>query len=257
MSVCRVILYGKTDERAILSILSNLSNLSGGETIYINADKHPGLHHYSLDLLQYPKLTKEQYASVIADLKQPDGSDAYQNAREKMICSHLGMVLGLGVLTIYNYYGLSLEDYVGIGNQALLERFNRFDPDRGVPFSSYMRKVIVRYEYAALKEHLVWDRAEDVDVELVGTNDTFFDRPDYDYLYRAIGNLSELERAIIHYSFFDDFAPNDREIARKLRISKSCLVETRRKTLEKLRRTLKTRRPLPDRRYVVEPKEEI
>ena len=224
--------------------------------VYINADIHPGLHRYSLNLLQYPKLTKEQYASVIADLKQPEGTASYQDAREKMICSHLGMVLWLGVLTIYNYYGLSLEDYVGIGNQALLERFDRFDPNRGVPFSSYMRKVIVRYEYAALKEHLVWDRAEDVDVELVGANDAFFDRPDYDYLYRAIGALSELEQSIIHYSFFDDFAPEDREIARKLRISKSCLVETRRKTLEKLRRTLKTRRPLPDRRYVIEPKEE-
>ena len=205
---------------------------------HINADTHPGLHRYSLEIRRYPELTEEQYASVIADLKQPEETALYQNAREKMICSHLGMVLGLGVLTIYNYYGLSLEDYVGIGNQALLERFNRFDPDRGVPFSSYMRKVIVRYEYAALKEHLVWDRAGDVDVELVGTNDTFFDCPDYDYLYRAIGDLSGLEQAIIHYSFFDDFAPKDREIARKLRISKSHLVETRRKTLEKLRRML-------------------
>ena len=253
MSVFRVILWGKTGKWAILSILSNLS---GGKTIYINAEKHPGLHRYSLDLLQYPKLTKEQYASVIADLKRPEETASYQDAREKMICSHLGMVLGLGVLTLYNYYGLSLEDYVGIGNQALLERFDRFDPDRGVPFSSYMRKVIIRYEYAVLKEHLVWDRAEDVDVELVGTNDAFFDRPDYDYLYRAIGDLSELEQEIIHYSFFDDFAPEDREIARKLRISKSCLVETKRKVLEKLRRSLKTRRPLPDRRYVIEPKEE-
>ena len=46
---------------------------------HINADTHPGLHRYSLEIRRYPELTEEQYASVIADLKQPEGSDAYQN----------------------------------------------------------------------------------------------------------------------------------------------------------------------------------
>ena len=135
---------------------------------HIHADIHPGLHRYSQEVRRYPELTEEQYASVIADLKPPEGSDAYQNAREKLICSHLGMVLGMAVKTIFQYYGLSMEDFVGIGNLALVERFERFDPDKGVKFATYMKKIIVRYEYASVKSHVTWERDEEVDVESIG-----------------------------------------------------------------------------------------
>ena len=219
---------------------------------HINADTHPGLHRYSLELLQYPKLTKEQYASVIADLKQPEGSDAYQNAREKLICSHLGMVLAMAIHTIHRYYGLSMEDFVGIGNLALVECFDGFDPDKGVKFASYMKKVIVRCEYANVKLHVTWERDEDVDVESIGTEDPFHVGADYEPLYHALDELSESEMEIIRYSFFDEFEPSDRQIARKLGISKNYLVETRRDILEKLRRRLKSCRYCSDQRYYVE-----
>ena len=72
--------------------------------IEINAVKHPGLHRYARELRQYPELTKEQYHAVISDLKQPEKNDVYQTAREKLICSHLGMVLTMAVNTIHRYY---------------------------------------------------------------------------------------------------------------------------------------------------------
>ena len=105
--------------------------------IEINAAKHPGLHRYARELRQYPELTKEQYHAVISDLKQPEKNDVYQAAREKLICSHLGMVLTMAVNTIHRYYGLSMEDFVGIGNQALVECFEHFNPDTDGQFSSY------------------------------------------------------------------------------------------------------------------------
>lgn len=219
---------------------------------HINADTHPGLHRYSLEIRRYPELTEEQYASVIADLKQPEGSDAYQNAREKLICSHLGMVLAMAIHTIHRYYGLSMEDFVGIGNLALVECFDGFDPDKGVKFASYMKKVIVRCEYANVKLHVTWERDEDVDVESIGTEDPFHVGADYEPLYHALDELSESEMEIIRYSFFDEFEPSDRQIARKLGISKNYLVETRRDILEKLRRRLKSCRYCSDQRYYVE-----
>ncbi len=85
---------------------------------HINADTHPGLHRYAQELCKYPELTGEQYTAIIADLKQPERNDVYQAAREKLICSHLRMVLTMAVNTIHRYYGLSMEDFVGIGNQA-------------------------------------------------------------------------------------------------------------------------------------------
>ena len=75
---------------------------------HINADTHPGLHRYAQELCKYPELTGEQYPAIIADLKQPEKNDVYQAAREKLICSHLGMVLTMAVNTIHRYYRLSM-----------------------------------------------------------------------------------------------------------------------------------------------------
>ena len=231
-----------------------LSILSKGFMVTINADAHPGLHRYSLELAKYPELSEEQYASVLSDLKQPEKSVLYQNARETLICSHLAMILGMAKDTYRRYYGLSMEDYVGLGNVAMVTKFSRFKPGQKVPFSAYMKKVIERYILANVKKHIVWDRAEDVDIELVGISDSFADDRNYDFLHRAIGELSELEQKILHYSFFDDFEPDDREIARKLRISKNYLTEMRQSIFEKLQDKLQHRySPVPSRRYIVEP----
>ena len=225
--------------------------------VTINADDHPGLHRYSLELAKYPELSEEQYNSVLSDLKQPEGSVLYQNARETLICSHLAMILGMAKDTYRKYYGLSMEDYVGLGNMAMVTKFSRFKPGQKVPFPSYMKKVIERYILANVKKHIVWDRADDVDIELVGIFDSFADDRNYDFLHQAIGELSELEQKILLYTFFDDFEPDDREIARKLRISKNYRAEMRQSIYEKLRTKLQHRySPVPNRRYIVEPREQ-
>ena len=155
--------------------------------VNINADEHPGLHRYSLELAKYPELTETQYNSVLSDLKQPEESVLYQNARETLICSHLAMILGMAKDTYRRYYGLSMEDYVGLGNVAMVTKFSRFKVGQKVPFAAYMKKVIERYILANVKKHVVWDRAEDVDIELVGISDSFADDRNYDFLHRAIG----------------------------------------------------------------------
>ena len=97
---------------------------------------------------------------------------------------------------------------------------------------------------------------EDVDIEQVGISDDQDDDPNYDRLHRAIGSLLEWEQMVIYYSFFDDYRPKDDEIAQKLRMSKNYLVKAKIKILGKLRRMLKARPHHPDRRYIVESKEE-
>ena len=195
---------------------------------HINADTHPGLHRYSQEIRQYPELTEEQYASAIADLKRPEGSDAYQDARDKLICSHLGMVIAMAVYTIHRYSGLSMEDFVGIGNLALVECFDGFDPDKGVKFASYMKKVIVRCEYANVKLHVTWERDEDVDVESIGIVRAY----DNDYLThrmeRALLTLSKDELRIIRMLFYSANEPDYAATARTLHRTERGL----RKTLE-------------------------
>jgi len=207
--------------------------------VYVSPDIHPGLYRYSQEVRQYPELTEEQYASVIADLKQPEGSDAYQNAREKLICSHLGMVLGMATGTIHRYYGLSMEDFVGIGNQALVERFDRFDPDKGVQFASYMKKIIVRCEYASVKSHVTWDRDEDVDVDSIGVEYPFTRC----YLVRrveeALQELAPEELRIIRMLFYTSSEPNYKAVAKTLRRTERGLRVTLERIYKKLRPRLK------------------
>ena len=63
----------------------------------LNHDEHPGLYRYAIELLNYPELTEEEYAAVMADLKNPEDDPLYLAAQEKLICSHLGMVLSITV----------------------------------------------------------------------------------------------------------------------------------------------------------------
>ena len=104
--------------------------------VNINADEHPGLHRYSLELAKYPELSEEQYTSVLSDLKQPEGSVLYQNARETLICSHLAMILSMAKDTYRRYYGLSMEDYVGLGNMVMVTKFSRFKIGQKAPFAA-------------------------------------------------------------------------------------------------------------------------
>ena len=218
--------------------------------IEINAVKHPGLHRYARELRQYPELTKEQYHAVISDLKQPEKNDVYQAAREKLICSHLGMVLTMAVNTIHRYYGLSMEDFVGIDNLMLVKYFDHFDPDKGVRFSSYMKKVIVRSEYASVKSHITWERDEDVDPDSIGIVRSNPSGYLEQRMERALMTLSNDELRIIRMLFYSANGYDYAATARTLHRTKRGLRKTLESIYEKLRPQLSDLRCGGDRVYI-------
>lgn len=218
--------------------------------IEINAVKHPGLHRYARELRQYPELTKEQYHAVISDLKQPEKNDVYQAAREKLICSHLGMVLTMAVNTIHRYYGLSMEDFVGIGNLMLVKYFDHFDPDKGVRFSSYMKKVIVRSEYASVKSHITWERDEDVDPDSIGIVRSNASGYLEQRMERALMTLSNDELRIIRMLFYSANGYDYAATARTLHRTKRGLRKTLESIYKKLRPQLSDLRCGGDRVYI-------
>lgn len=218
--------------------------------IEINAVKHPGLHRYARELRQYPELTKEQYHAVISDLKQPEKNDVYQAAREKLICSHLGMVLTMAVNTIHRYYGLSMEDFVGIGNLMLVKYFDHFDPDKEVRFSSYMKKVIVRSEYASVKSHITWERDEDVDPDSIGIVRSNASGYLEQRMERALMTLSNDELRIIRMLFYSANGYDYAATARTLHRTKRGLRKTLESIYEKLRPQLSDLRCGGDRVYI-------
>lgn len=218
--------------------------------IEINAVKHPGLHRYARELRQYPELTKEQYHAIISDLKQPEKNDVYQAAREKLICSHLGMVLTMAVNTIHRYYGLSMEDFVGIGNLMLVKYFDHFDPDKGVRFSSYMKKIIVRSEYASVKSHITWERDEDVDPDSIGIVRSNAGGYLEQRMERALMTLSNDELRIIRMLFYSANGYDYAATARTLHRTKRGLRKTLESIYEKLRPQLSDLRCGGDRVYI-------
>ena len=218
--------------------------------IEINAVKHPGLHRYARELRQYPELTKEQYHAVISDLKQPEKNDVYQAAREKLICSHLGMVLTMAVNSIHRYYGLSMEDFVGIGNLMLVKYFDHFDPDKGFRFSSYVKKVIVRSEYASVKSHITWERDEDVDPDSIGIVRSNAGGYLEQRMERALMTLSNDELRIIRMLFYSANGYDYAATARTLHRTKRGLRKTLESIYEKLRPQLSDLRCGGDRVYI-------
>ena len=218
--------------------------------IEINAVKHPGLHRYARELRQYPELTKEQYHAIISDLKQPEKNDVYQAAREKLICSHLGMVLTMAVNTIHRYYGLSMEDFVGIGNLMLVKYFDHFDPDKGFRFSSYVKKVIVRSEYASVKSHITWERDEDVDPDSIGIVRSNPSGYLEQRMERALMTLSNDELRIIRMLFYSANGYDYAATARTLHRTKRGLRKTLESIYEKLRPQLSDLRCGGDRVYI-------
>lgn len=208
--------------------------------IEFDQDKHPGLYRYAIELLEYPELTDEQYAAAIADLKKPDDDAAHIAAREKLICAHLGMVLSMAVNTSFHYYGLSMEDFVGIGNHALVKRFACFKPNKNARFSTYMRKVVERWIYGNLKKHIIWDQADDVDLELIGND--FSGRRCCEFVRKveeAIHTLSDEEQTIVRMLFYAAERPDIKAVAKTLHRTENGLKLSLQKICDKLRPQLR------------------
>lgn len=202
----------------------------------LNHDEHPGLYRYAIELLNYPELTEEEYAAVMADLKKPEEDPLYLAAQEKLICAHLGMVLSMAINTSFKYYGLSMEDFVGIGNHAIVERFSYFKPNKQARFSTYMRKVVERWVYSNLKKHITWNRNDEVNVELVGND---YDERKYLEFVRkvedAIKTLSAEEQTIIRMLYYNDEQPGVDAVARRLGRTKQGFKRTIEEIYAKLR----------------------
>lgn len=81
-----------------------------------------------------PKLSKEQERELVARAQQGD-----QEAIEQLIETHEGLVRGIANDICEAHDGLALkEDLVSEGNVALTEQIGKFDPTKGVRFSTYV-----------------------------------------------------------------------------------------------------------------------
>ncbi len=208
--------------------------------VEVDQYRHPGLYRYSIELTEYPELTDEQYAAVMCDLARREEDPLQETARVKLIQAHLGMVLSMAVNTSFHYYGLSMEDFVGIGNHALVKRFACFKLNKNARFSTYMRKVVERWIYGNLKKHIIWDQADDVDLELIGND--FSGRRCCEFVRKvedAIHTLSDEEQTIVRMLFYAAERPDIKAVAKTLHRTENGLKLSLQKICDKLRPQLR------------------
>jgi RNA polymerase sigma-32 factor len=80
-------------------------------------------------------------------VRRREGRDA--RAARRLLTSHLRLVAKIAMA--YRRYGLPTSDLISEGNIGLLQAIERFDPDKGVRFSTYA----VWWIKAAIKQYIV------------------------------------------------------------------------------------------------------
>ncbi len=95
--------------------------------------KENGLSTYLTEISRIPLLSGSEELRLARALKK--GGIAEQEARKRLICSNLRLVVSIAKK--YLYYGLPLLDLIEEGNLGLMRAVDRFDPERGCKFSTY------------------------------------------------------------------------------------------------------------------------
>jgi RNA polymerase sigma-32 factor len=90
-----------------------------------------GATTYFVEIRRFPMLkAEEEYMLAARWRERADGSAAHQ-----LLTSHLRLVAKIAMG--YRKYGLPTSDLISEGNIGLMQAINRFDPDKGVRFSTY------------------------------------------------------------------------------------------------------------------------
>ena len=100
---------------------------------------------YLSEIRRFPMLKAEEEYLLAARWR--DGGDA--SAAHRLLTSHLRLVAKVAMG--YRRYGLSTSDLISEGNIGLMQALKRFDPARGVRFSTYA----VWWIKAAIQEYVL------------------------------------------------------------------------------------------------------
>ena len=88
------------------------------------------LTKYLKDINKEPILTPAEEKELISKIAEGD-----QKAREKLLKTHLKFVVSIAKK--FTGYGIPLTDLISEGNIGLIKAIEKFDPEKGVRFSTY------------------------------------------------------------------------------------------------------------------------
>ena len=198
----------------------------------------------------FPKALSEKEESVLLD-KMINDNDI--NAKNKLIEHNLRLVAHI----IKKYYskGYEQDDLISVGTIGLIKGINTFKPDKNVKLATYASRCIdneiLMYMRSAKKQSLDISLSEPIDSDKDGNSLTLVDviaddvnieedietKMDIEKLRIAVDYcLDGREREIIEYRYglFGKEELPQREIAKKLKISRSYVSRIEKRALEKL-----------------------
>ena len=104
---------------------------------------------YLRDVRRYQRLDAAHEAALVARLsEEADTCHGHTSARDELICHHLGLVIAMA--RKFNHRGLELLDLIEEGNLGMLVALQKFDPARGLRFSTYAAWWIRHYLQTAI-----------------------------------------------------------------------------------------------------------
>ena len=195
-------------------------------------------------------LTAEEERNCLERLKNGDSS-----ARNELIEHNLRLVAHI----VKKYYSNTndQDDLISIGTIGLIKAVNTFDHSKGIRLSSYAARCIenevLMYFRAAKKSAQDVSMNEPIDtdkdgnaltlMDVMATEDTIVENLDWkvksEQLKRYIAQvLTPLERVIIElrYGLYNDHPLTQREVAARLKISRSYVSRIEKKALQLLKR---------------------
>ena len=90
-----------------------------------------GTSSYFAEIRRFPMLKADEEYMLAARWREGgDGSTAH-----RLLTSHLRLVAKIAMG--YRRYGLPISDLISEGNIGLMQAIKRFDPDKGIRFSTY------------------------------------------------------------------------------------------------------------------------
>lgn len=198
----------------------------------------------------FPKALSEKEEAVLLDkmIKEND-----INAKNKLIEHNLRLVAHI----IKKYYskGYEQDDLISVGTIGLIKGINTFKPDKNVKLATYISRCIdneiLMYMRSSKKQSLDVSLSEPIDSDKDGNSLTLVDviaddinieedietKMDIEKLRIAIDCcLDKREREIIEYRYglFGKEELPQREIAKRLKISRSYVSRIEKRALEKL-----------------------
>ncbi len=196
-----------------------------------------------------PPLKKDEEARLFALAKEGDAA-----ARDKLICHNLRLVAHI----VRKYYSSSpcKEDLISIGTVGLIKSIDSFNVKNGARFATYGAKCIqneiLMYFRARKKLSAEVSINETIDtdregnpltyIDVIKTDDTIAEDLDIkfrsaeaaEYVNTAL-NPREREIIVLRYGLGTDCPVTQREVAKKLGISRSYVSRIEKCALEKLR----------------------